>query len=62
MANIMSDLFREIEKRIDGRRKVRQPVPPLRFPGEKREPRLPSWPAAAPHVPASDYRLRASQL
>ena len=62
MANIMSDLFREIEKRVDARRAVRLPLPPIRFPGETQRARLPIWPAPAPYVPASNHRLRESHL
>jgi hypothetical protein len=61
MSNVMTELFREVERRIELRRQARGKAP-LSFPGEKRRPKLPTWPQQKPHVPVSDHRLRESQL
>jgi hypothetical protein len=60
---MMTDLFREIEQRVEARRtaRIRASVP-LTFPGEKQRPKLTSLPKPKPHVPASEYRLRASHI
>ena len=61
MSNVMTDLFREVERRIEARRNVRAKLL-LAFPGEKRRPKLPTWPQQKPHVPVSDHRLLESHL
>ena len=61
MSNVVTELFREVERRIELRRQA-QGKAPLVFPGEKRRPKLPTWPQQKPHVPVSDHRLRESQL
>ena len=63
MANIMSDLLREFERRVAARWAYRmQARPPLRFPSEKQPPRLPTWPKSQPYVPKPDYKLRETHL
>jgi hypothetical protein len=61
MSNVMTELFREVERRIEARKQAHGKVP-LAFPGEKRRPKLPTWPQQKPHVPVSDHRLRESHL
>jgi hypothetical protein len=61
MSNVMTELFREVERRIEARRNAHHKVP-LAFPGEKRRPKLPTWPQQKPHLPVSDHRLRESHL
>jgi hypothetical protein len=61
MSNVMTDLFREVERRIEARRQAHGKVP-LIFPGENRRPKLPTWPQQRPHVPVTNHRLRESHL
>jgi hypothetical protein len=61
MSNVMTELFREVERRVEARRQARGKAP-LSFPGEKRRPKLPTWPQQKPYVPVSDHRLRESHL
>jgi len=63
MANVMTDLFREIERRIESRRQDRiGPAKPLTLPGEKRTPKLPTWSNPPPHRPEPYHHLRTSHL
>ena len=63
MSNVMTELFREVERRIEARRNAaRNVAAPLTFPGEKRRPKLPTWPQQKPHVPVTNHRLRESHL
>jgi hypothetical protein len=59
----MTDLFREIERRVESRRTARlRAAFPLTFPGEKLRPKLPNWRKPEPYRPVMDYQLRSSQF
>jgi hypothetical protein len=59
----MTDLFREIEQRVESRRTARsRAVVPLTFPGEKQRPKMPNWRKPEPHRPVVNYQLRSSHL
>ena len=69
MANIMSDLLKEMKRRVEEmERRVAHRTPriqaksALRFPREKQRPKLPTWPESKPHVPKPDHKLRESHL
>jgi hypothetical protein len=62
MTNIISDVFRELERRRDARRLAREMEKPVVFTGGKGRPRTPIWPKPKPYQPVSDYRLRSSHL